>query len=57
VLELGGSESLGVASDLGADRIVAVNLTGTFSCVQAALPNMFAAGRAPLSGRSTPSLD
>lgn len=26
------------------DRIVAVNLTGTFSCVQAALPDMLAAG-------------
>jgi NAD(P)-dependent dehydrogenase (short-subunit alcohol dehydrogenase family) len=26
------------------DRIIAVNLTGTFSCVQAALPDMLAAG-------------
>lgn len=28
----------------GWDRIVAVNLTGTFSCVQAAVPDMLAAG-------------
>ena len=26
------------------DRIIAVNLTGTFTCVQAALPDMLAAG-------------
>jgi NAD(P)-dependent dehydrogenase (short-subunit alcohol dehydrogenase family) len=26
------------------DRVIAVNLTGTFSCVQAALPDMLAAG-------------
>ena len=28
----------------GWDRIIAVNLTGTFTCVQAALPDMLAAG-------------
>jgi NAD(P)-dependent dehydrogenase (short-subunit alcohol dehydrogenase family) len=31
-------------TDEGWDRIIAVNLTGTFSCVQAALPDMLAAG-------------
>ena len=31
-------------TDDGWDRIIAVNLTGTFSCVQAALPDMLAAG-------------
>ena len=31
-------------TDEGWDRIIAVNLTGTFSCVQAALPDMLASG-------------
>lgn len=42
-----GIESFTPVLDIEAerwDRIIAVNLTGTFSCVQAALPDMVAAG-------------
>ena len=31
-------------TDEGWDRIIGINLTGTFACVQAALPDMLAAG-------------
>jgi len=42
-----GIESFDAVLDITAekwDRIIAVNLTGTFTCVQAALPDMLAAG-------------
>jgi NAD(P)-dependent dehydrogenase (short-subunit alcohol dehydrogenase family) len=42
-----GIESFDAVPDITAekwDRIIAVNLTGTFTCVQAALPDMLAAG-------------
>jgi NAD(P)-dependent dehydrogenase (short-subunit alcohol dehydrogenase family) len=42
-----GIESFDAVLDITAekwDRIIAVNLTGTFTCVQAALPDMIAAG-------------
>jgi 2-hydroxycyclohexanecarboxyl-CoA dehydrogenase len=42
-----GIESFQALGDITADswdRIIAVNLTGTFSCVQAAVPDMLAAG-------------
>jgi NAD(P)-dependent dehydrogenase (short-subunit alcohol dehydrogenase family) len=42
-----GIESFTPVSEItseGWDRIIAVNLTGTFTCVQAALPDMLAAG-------------
>ncbi len=42
-----GIESFDAIADITAekwDRIIAVNLTGTFACVQAALPDMLAAG-------------
>ena len=42
-----GIESFDASLDITAeswDRIIAVNLTGTFTCVQAALPDMVAAG-------------
>jgi 2-hydroxycyclohexanecarboxyl-CoA dehydrogenase len=42
-----GVESFDALPDITAevwDRIIAVNLTGTFSCVQAAVPDMVAAG-------------
>ena len=42
-----GIESFDPVLDITAekwDRIIAVNLTGTFTCVQAALPDMLAAG-------------
>jgi len=37
---------LDIAPDLW-DRIIAVNLTGTFTCVQAAVPDMLAGGWGP----------
>jgi 2-hydroxycyclohexanecarboxyl-CoA dehydrogenase len=43
-----GVESFDPLLDIGSekwDRILAVNLTGTFSCVQAAVPDMISAGR------------
>ncbi len=42
-----GVEAFTPVLDIGAegwDRIIAVNLTGTFTCVQAALPDMVSAG-------------
>ena len=47
VVTSAGIESFDAAADITEetwDRILAVNLTGTFSCIQAALPDMIAAG-------------
>jgi NAD(P)-dependent dehydrogenase (short-subunit alcohol dehydrogenase family) len=46
VVTCAGIESFDAAADITPetwDRIIAVNLTGTFSCIQAALPDMIAA--------------
>ena len=47
VVTAAGIESFDAAAEITQDtwnRILAVNLTGTFSCIQAALPDMIAAG-------------
>src|SRR3954467_2766400 len=47
VVTSAGIESFTPALDITAeawDRIIAVNLTGTFTCIQAALPDMLASG-------------
>jgi 2-hydroxycyclohexanecarboxyl-CoA dehydrogenase len=47
VVTSAGVESFDAAADITPetwDRILSVNLTGTFSCIQAALPDMVAAG-------------